>query len=87
MSQANKVKELMAQLDKELASANELDEETLALARKLDRDIDELIETAENRNSPALDDAIELEAHFAVRHPMAERIIREVIDTLGRMGI
>jgi len=86
LSQA-RVRELLAQLHEELDTADELDEETLALARKLDRDIDTLIENAENRNSPELDDAIALEAQFAARHPMAERIMRELIATLGRMGI
>lgn len=82
-----KLRQLLAELDRELASAEEIDEETLALARKLDRDISDVIESAENRNSPLLDDAISLEAQFAVRHPMAERIMRELIATLHRMGV
>lgn len=86
MSQA-RVRELLAELHKELDAAEELDEETLALARKLDQDIDEIIESAENRNSPELENAIALEAQFAARHPVAERIMRELIETLGRMGI
>lgn len=86
MSQA-RVKELLAELHRELDAAEELDEETLELARKLDRDIDELIESTENRNSPELENAIALEAQFAARHPVAERIMRELIATLGRMGI
>jgi hypothetical protein len=32
-------------------------------------------------------DTLALEARFAANHPVAERLIREVIDTLGRIGI
>lgn len=86
MSQ-DKVKSLLLELQRELSRTEEVDPETLGLFRKLERDIDEFIESAENVNSPILDDAIALEAQFAVRHPVAERLIREVIDTLGRIGI
>lgn len=86
MSQ-DKIKQLLAELHEALESTEEVDEETLALARKLDSDIDALIDSAENRNSPILDDAIALEAQFAANHPMAERIMRELVATLGRMGI
>jgi hypothetical protein len=83
----DKVKSLLLELQHELSRTEEVDPETLGLFRKLERDIDEFIESAENVNSPLLDDAIALEAQFAVRHPVAERLIREVIDTLGRIGI
>jgi len=86
VSQA-RVRELLAQLHQELETTSEVDEETLALARKLDQDIDQLIEIAESKNSPEMENAIALEAQFAARHPMAARITRELIETLGRMGI
>ena len=85
MSQ-ERVKQLLSELRAELASTDSLDEETLALARKLDVDIDQVIEKSEPR-VPELEDAIALEARFAANHPVAERIVRELVAVLGRMGI
>lgn len=82
-----KIRELMDELEQELSRSDELDEETLEAVRQLDRDIDEVIRSSEQKNSPVLDDAIALEAQFAVRHPVAERLVRELIAVLGRMGV
>lgn len=86
MSQ-EKIKALLLQLQEELSETTEVDEDTLALVKQLDSNIDQLIASAEDVNSPVMDDAIALEARFAANHPVAERLIREVIDTLGRIGI
>ena len=86
MSQ-QRIRLLLSELQLELARTGEVDEETLALIRKLEHDIDELIESSEQRNSPVLDDAIALEARFAANHPIAEKLLREVIDSLARIGI
>jgi len=82
-----RVRLLLSELQLELARTGEVDEETLALIRKLEQDIEELIESSEQRNSPVLDDAIALEARFAANHPIAEKLLREVIDSLARIGI
>lgn len=86
MSQ-EKIKDLLQQLQQELSATTEADADTLALVRQLDSDIDQWLEAAEDVNSPVMEDAIALEARFAANHPVAERLIREVIDTLGRIGI
>lgn len=83
----DKIRSLLAQLQKELKNGDGLDSETLELAKQLDKDVDSLIESAENNNAPVMDDAIALEARFAAEHPVAERLVRELIDTLGRIGI
>lgn len=82
----DKVKRLLAELRAELSSTDTLDDDTRELAEKVDRNIDDLIE-ASQPNSPELDDAIALEARFAATHPVAERIMRELIATLSRIGI
>jgi hypothetical protein len=82
----DRVKELLSELRSELASTDSLDKETLELARKLDQDMDLMIEKSEPM-VPELEDAIALEARFAATHPVAERIVRELIAVLGRMGI
>ncbi|MGJ8690178.1 MAG: DUF4404 family protein [Gammaproteobacteria bacterium] len=83
----DKIRSLLAQLQKELNSGESLDSETLELVKQLDKDVDSLIESSENNNAPVMDDAIALEARFAANHPVAERLVRELIDTLGRIGI
>lgn len=82
-----KIRSLLAQLQKELDDGATLDNETIALLRKLDKNVDAMIESAEGDNAPVMDDAIALEARFAASHPVAERVLRELIDTLGKMGI
>ncbi|HDZ10315.1 DUF4404 family protein [Pseudohongiella sp.] len=82
----DKVKRLLEELRAELSNTDTLDEDTRALAEKVDRNIDDLVE-ASQPNSPELDDAIALEARFAATHPVAERIMRELIATLSRIGI
>ncbi|MCB1648744.1 MAG: DUF4404 family protein [Pseudomonadales bacterium] len=82
-----KLRHLLGQLQQEIAKGDALDEETLALVKQLNVNVDALIESAEDVNAPVMDDAIALEARFAATHPMAERVLRELIDTLGRIGI
>lgn len=82
----DKVKRLLEELRTELSNTEALDDDTRALAEKVDKNIDELV-AASQPNSPELDDAIALEARFAATHPVAERIMRELIATLGRIGI
>ena len=62
----DKIKFLLEKLNQELALADNLDEDTLELARQLEREMEQLIERSE---------------------PVAERILRELIAVLGRMGI
>ena len=77
---------MLQELQSELAKPEDLDDDTLALARQLDDDVDTLLETSA-RNSPYMDNAIALEARFAATHPVAERLMREIIATLSRMGV
>ncbi|MDP2091809.1 MAG: DUF4404 family protein [Pseudohongiella sp.] len=82
----DRVRFLLNELNQELAAAENLDQETLDLARKLEKDMEQLIERSEPV-AAELEDAIALEARFAATHPVAERILRELIAVLGRMGI
>lgn len=80
-----RVKELLQQLHRELADAD-ADAETVALARQLDADIHALLASP----APAgalIDRRRKLEVEFSVDHPVAERIVREIVDALARMGI
>ena len=83
-----RVRELVQELVKELESTPELDKELHGSVKKLQSDVEDLVnpevDTTENT---ILDDAIALEAIFATNHPMAERVMRELINTLSRIGI
>lgn len=82
------IRELLAKLKKEIKKT-ELDDDTLAAVRELDTDIDDLLDPEGHRaeTDTVVEKARELETNFAAEHPTIERFMREVIDTLVRMGI
>ncbi len=84
----DRVKELLSELLNELQQTDGVDVELLVTVKQLETDVAELInpEMASEENT-ALDDAIALEASFAVSHPVAEKLIRELINSLSRIGI
>ena len=82
----HQMKTLLLQLREALKDTDRVDAETLELVRQLDAKIDAVIESSEP-NSELMDDAIALEARFASTHPTAVRVIRELVDSLGRIGI
>lgn len=83
-----RLRALMAELIKELDNTDDVDPELLGTLKRLESDIDDLenpdIDTSDNS---VLDDAIALEARFAVNYPVAEKILRELINSLSRIGI
>jgi hypothetical protein len=83
-----RIKELMNELVGELEKTENISAETVSVAKKLETDINNFVnpavDTAENT---ILDDAIALEASFAATHPIAEKVIRELINSLSRIGI
>jgi tryptophan 2,3-dioxygenase len=80
-----RIKELLAQLRAEIRQTD-VDDELQNLISQLDDDIHAAIENDEDVNA-VVDRAKELEAGFATSYPTAERVMREVIDALVRMGI
>ena len=80
-----RIKDLLAQLREEIRRT-EVDDELQKLIGELDDDIHSVIENDEDVNA-VLERAKELEAGFATSYPTAERVMREVIDALVRMGI
>ena len=83
-----RIKELLQELLAELESAESVDPETVATAKQLESGIEDLVNPeVDTSDSTIMDDAIALEATFAATHPVAERIIRELINSLSRIGI
>jgi hypothetical protein len=83
-----KIKQLVAELLEEISQSDSIDTELLTSAQKLESDIEALLnpETDSSENT-VMDDAIALEASFAANYPVAEKIIRELVNTLSRIGI
>ena len=83
-----RIKELLEELRGELQRTDGVDEALLASVRTLESNIGDLVDPAVDSDENAvLDDAIALEAVFAASHPVAEKIIRELINSLSRIGI
>jgi len=84
----DRIKSLLESLQREMQSTD-LDAETRSMIEALDADIDDLLnpDTESSDNESVIEDAKLLEARFAAEHPVAERFIREIVETLGRIGV
>jgi hypothetical protein len=80
---------LLERLRRELENTDEVDPGTLEEVRKLDADIHRLVDSGgkDQEVDTVLDRAASIETRFAVDHPVAERFIREIMDTLAKLGI
>jgi len=83
------LKTLLVKLHRELEHADKVDAETLGLVRKLDSDIHKLVESSSPPDAFAAvqERARSLKNRFAAEHPVAERFMAEIMDTLSRLGI
>jgi len=84
-----RIKQLLADLHRELDHSSNIDQETVALVKSLDEDLHRLIdpdtETDDMESVTGL--TTTLEARFAAKHPIAEGFIRDILEALGKMGI
>jgi hypothetical protein len=81
-----RIKRLLAELHEALPGAD-LDAETRKLVKLLDADIHALSEPSAEEVSPIVEQARELETRFAAEHPTLQNFLRELIDTLTKMGV
>jgi ubiquinone biosynthesis protein UbiJ len=79
-----RIRELLAELNRELQSTSDLDPETRELLQDLNEDLDRL---TGNVAASTLHRAKQLESRFAASHPVAERVARELADILAKMGV
>lgn len=83
-----KVKQLLKELLEEIGQGENPDEELLGSAQRLQSDIDSLLNPdVDSSNNTVMDDMIALEAQFATNYPVAEKILRELVNSLSRIGI
>lgn len=88
MSQS-RVNSLLEQIGKELQSEN-VSSDTADLTVRLSQDIREHVanpDSPDAERQTLLEQVQSLEVEFAQNHPRIEGIIRELIDTLSKMGI
>ena len=83
-----KIQELLAKLHDEVQKT-EVDDDTRSSLRELDSDIQDLLESSTPKPDTnfVLKQAKLLEAKFTMSHPTVERVMREVIDTLAKIGV
>ena len=73
---------------KEIAQGENPDQELLGSAQRLQSDIDSLLNPdVDSADNTVMDDMISLEAQFATNYPVAEKIVRELVNSLSRIGI
>lgn len=84
-SHTDKIKSLANALRDELHRADQPDEDVLLLLRNLEADLQGVIDRDESND--IIDLLSTVESRFAVDHPVVERTVRELIDTLNKIGI
>ncbi len=83
-----RVKQLLKELLDEIGQSDNADEELLASAQQLQADVDALLNPdVDTSDNTVMDDMIALEAQFAANYPVAEKIVRELVNSLSRIGI
>jgi hypothetical protein len=83
-----KLRDLLVAIHEEL-EGTDADAETRAMLKSLDAEIHELVgdDAGESHAATVTEQAKLLEARFATSHPVAERIMREFVDTLVKLGL
>lgn len=84
------LKQTLIELHAALAAGTALDPEMVALLKTLDTDIQAALTRQTAATSPGsvlTTRAQEISAKFAVDHPHLEPVLRELTDTLQRIGI
>ena len=83
-----RIRELLLELLAEIEQTEGVDEQLATSISQLQRDIGDLVDPEiDSAENTVMDDAIALEAIFSVNHPVAEKLIRELINSLSRIGI
>ncbi len=81
---SERIRDLLTELNRELQATGDIDAETRELLARLNDDLDEF---TDGIGASASNRAKDLESRFAAKHPVAERITREIADILTKMGI
>ena len=84
---ADRIKEVLAELSRELERAEDVDADVRETMRDLQQRVETLDQSEQAAAESMLDRVKELESKFAASHPVLERIARELVDAVAKMGI
>lgn len=85
---ATKLNQLIKELKNELEKGNVADKATQTALKDFEHQIElGMAKASSEPDATLIDTANLLEARFANEHPTAEAIIRNIIDTLHRIGV
>ena len=84
---ADRIKEVLAELSRELERAEDVDADVRETMRDLQQRVETLDQSEQAATESMLDRVKELESKFAASHPVLERIARELVDAVAKMGI
>jgi ABC-type transporter Mla subunit MlaD len=81
------LKEIFARLNRELQRSNDVGSDSEQAVHDLNQHLQQLKTPRESDVDFLLDRAKELETRFAAEHPVLERLAREFVDAVAKMGV
>lgn len=90
MAEKKRLREQLVSLHRELEDSDELDDELRGLLGQVDRDIHRLLQTETDDEAEQTDlsgQVREAATNFQAEHPRTYRVLREIADTLAKLGI
>ena len=81
------IRQTLTRLHQELENADHVEPELQALLKQVDADIHKVLGASGEPAEGLAERVEELVAQFAAAHPQAERFLRELVDSLGKLGI
>jgi hypothetical protein len=85
---ANQLMESLVELRAELEISEDIDPKLLEQARRLEIEMHEMLNSNELKAEDRLsEELLALETQFAAEHPVIEKILRNIVNTLAQMGI
>jgi len=82
-----KLKKLLAELRNELRRAEDIDAESRRILQDLHSEIEELVEPEPAEVHSLVGRLKAMESRLAAEHPVLEQGLRELADTIAKMGV
>jgi len=82
-----KLTRLLAELRDELRRAEDIDEESRRILQDLHTEIEELVESEPGEVRSLVGRLKTMESRLAAEHPVLEQAMRELADTIAKMGV
>jgi hypothetical protein len=87
---AEKLKKTIQRVHEELGKSQEVDEDLRRMLLELDRDIDRILanKPGDTEDADTISERVEeIAGRFSAEYPRLEMLLREVSDTLAKLGI